>query len=120
MFYRNWYERGIGFVNDLFDKNGSLLSFESFIQIFDLRTNVLDSLSVITTIRRFLTMSDLNVAQCKLNVPFLSFTLIEVLKSKKGCRDMYDTLVTKTVHSPAIQKWQNNILLPENIKWNDL
>ena len=120
MFYRNWYERGIRFVNGLFDENGSLLSYENVIQMFDLRANSLDFRSVITTIRRFLTMSNLNVAQCKLNVPFLPFTLIEVLRNKKGCRDMYDILVTKTVHSPAIQKWQNNILLPEIFKWNDL
>ena len=120
MFYRNWYERGIRFVNDLLDENGSLLSYENVTQMFDLRTNFLDFRSVITTVRRFLTMSNLNVAQCKLNVPFLPFTLIEVLRNKKGCRDMYDILVTKTVHSPAIQKWQNDILLPENFKWNDL
>ena len=36
MFYRNWYECGIRFVNDLFDENGS---FEGFIKMFDLRTN---------------------------------------------------------------------------------
>ena len=101
MFYRNWYERGIRFVNDLFDENGSLLSYESVIQMFDLRTNFLDLRSVITTIRRFLTVSNLNVAQCKLNVPCLPFTLIEVLKNKKRCRDMYDILVTNTDHSPA-------------------
>ena len=75
MFYRNWYERGIRFVNDLFDENGSLLSYESFIQMFDLRTNFLDFRSVITTIRRFLTMSDLNVAQGELNVPFYGLLL---------------------------------------------
>ena len=83
MFYRNWYECGIRFVNDLLDENGSLLSYENVIQMFDLRTNVLDFRSVIITIRRFLTMSNLNVAQCKLNVPFLPFTLIEVLRNKK-------------------------------------
>ena len=82
--------------------------------------NFLGFRSVITTIRWFLTMSNLNVAQCKLNVPFLPFTLIEVLRNKKGCRDMYYILVNKTVHSPAIQKWQNNILLPENFKRNNL
>ena len=38
MFYRNWYERGIRFVNDLLDQNGSLLSYENVIQMFDLRT----------------------------------------------------------------------------------
>ena len=53
------------------------------------------------------------MAQCKLNVPFLPFTLTEVLRNKKVCRDMFGILVTKTVHSPAIQKWQNNLLLPE-------
>ena len=111
MFYRNWYERGIRFVNDLLDENGSLSSYESVIQMFDRRIIFLDFRNV---------MSNLNVAQCKLNVPFLPFALIEVLRNKKGCRDMYDILVTKTVHSPAIQKWQNNILLPENFKWNDL
>ena len=52
MFYRNWYERGIHFVNDLFDENGSLLSYESFTQMFDLRTNLLDFRSVITTTKR--------------------------------------------------------------------
>ena len=31
-----------------------------------------------------------------------------------------EILVTKTVHLPIIQKWQNDILLPENFKWNDL
>ena len=38
MFYRNWHERGIRFVNDLLDENGSLLSYENVIQMFDLRT----------------------------------------------------------------------------------
>ena len=33
-------------------------------------------------------MSNVNVAQCKLNAAFLPFTLTEVLKSKKGCRDV--------------------------------
>ena len=28
---------------------------------------------------------------------------------------VHDILVTKTVHSPAIQKWQSNTLLPENL-----
>ena len=34
MFYKNWYERGIRFVNDLFDENGSLLSYESFSDVW--------------------------------------------------------------------------------------
>ena len=42
VFYKIWYDKGVKFIKDLINKNGELLSYEQFIDKYQIQTNFLE------------------------------------------------------------------------------
>ena len=51
LYYKEWYQRGIVYIQDLFDDNGISLNFETFSTKLAMRTNSFRNFGVINTIQ---------------------------------------------------------------------
>ena len=54
IFYKEWFQKGIFLVQDLLHENGQLLTFQEFIQRYDVKCNFLKYMQVVSAIPKHL------------------------------------------------------------------
>lgn len=120
VYFKQWYEKGICFVNDLVDNSGNLKTWRQVQNEFYIRTNFLQYESILNCVRAY--QRKLNIKKMITNLiqPLVPFPLAIVLKSKKGCRLIYDQLIYIHCQPKVVQKWSNEILISENLKWESI
>ena len=114
IFYKEWFQKGIFLVQDLLHENGQLLTFQEFIQRYDVKCNFLKYMQVVSAIPKHL----LDKAREK-QVDKRSFlaekafqlspnTTIDLHKMKN--RDYYWLLINKDdVKIKATPKWARDL-----------
>ena len=60
IFLNDWAERGVIFVQDLLNQNGSWMSFGEFTDKYNIRTNFLRYMGVISAIKAYLNIQDID------------------------------------------------------------
>lgn len=116
--YKSWYEKGILYLNDLFDKNGNLITYENFLNIYGVQTNFLQFQGVSNNIRCYLEKLRFQHFPNKINNPICPLHLSYILKDKKGCRRIYDSFIYSDSLLPSsVKKWQQIINFPDDFEW---
>lgn len=115
--YQHWIEKGIFFINDLLDRNGSFLSFQIFLRDFDVRTNFLEFEGLIASIRNFIQSCTLQHLPKRNECPLFPISAMYILKGKKGCRNIYDKFIDKDIKPTSLRKWQNELNLDPRFDW---
>ncbi|MCU7801464.1 MAG: hypothetical protein KZQ70_15365, partial [gamma proteobacterium symbiont of Lucinoma myriamae] len=118
--YKNWMEKGILFVNDLLNRNGDLISFETFQEMFSVQSNFLQFEGLSNSIRNFLHTCRFQHFPNRDNNPILPLLARYILKNKKGSRDIYDKLVKKEIIPTSLIKWRKDLNLSPQLEWKKL
>ena len=105
IYYKSWYDKGILFLNDLFDTDGNFFSLEKFQDTYSLQTNFLQYQGVINSVRNYLADLRFQPYPNKITLPVRSLYLCNILKDKKGCRTIYNSFVTNTHIPKSIKKY---------------
>ena len=114
-FYRRWYEKSIYFIKDL-NEDGTMMSLNQFSNRYNLQIDFMQYFSVRTAVLNYIRKKEINIGPVSLannNIPFNVKTL---LKSNKGCRDMYKILNENEIIPKSQIKW-NGIFETENLDW---
>ena len=89
IFYRRWYEKIKYLIKDLLNEDGTMMSLNQFSDRYNLQIDFMQYFSVRTAVKT-------------------------ILKSNKGCRDMYKIINEKEIITKSQIKW-NGIFETENL-----
>ena len=116
VFYRDWYRKGICYINDLVDEDGKYLSFEKLKDKFNINGNVMMYNSIISSLKQVEKM--FLPENFKLTCPFIPSFMRTICRSKKGTKDMYSVLIKNEIIPNGKKKW-GEILHMDELQWRD-
>lgn len=114
-YFKDWFEHGIHYINDLYNFDGSFFTIEQLHQHYGINIDVMkyNSLrSAVKTAAKFFTKG--TSILCR---PFIPSVFKNLIRSKKGSKDMYNVLVKNNVCPSGQKKW-SELLGDPNIEWN--
>lgn len=117
IFYKDWQDGGICFVNDLVNENGSFLKYEELQNFFHLNLDVMNYNSIISLLSN--RCKQCAKGNCKIASPFIPSSVVTILKSRKGSRDMYSIFNRNESISTGNVKW-NTILNLDMDHWKSI
>ena len=94
MFYKSWFEKGVRTINDLFNNNGSLLSFRVFSENYNVRAMFVEYEGLLAFVRNYLLLDVCQIMEvfcycnCIIKFPFYR----KVLPSHSSCDHLGQTL----------------------------
>ena len=97
IFYPEWFNRGVKFVNDFVNDDGSFLTLDQFSKKFGFCVNFLQYNGVISSLRQMLKLYPYGDKSSNLQTPFVPSSLQNIFRSSKGSKDMYTILNKKVV-----------------------
>ena len=101
IFYKEWFEKGVRSINDLINEDGTYLTLDQFQEKYKIVVNFLKYNSIISAIRQ--AKRSFNMGESRLVCPFIPSIVQQLLRHKKGSKDMYDIL-NKCTTTPTGQK----------------
>lgn len=104
-FYKNWFNRGIKFVNDLVMENGKFYKDNEIRENSGIVLNFIQYQGIINSLKKFISHKKLVVTK-KLENPFIPSHLEVFLKQKSGTKPMY-TILNKNNEEPTGKKTWN-------------
>lgn len=119
IYYQRWFDKHIYFIKDLLDENGPLMDYNQFIQKYSLTINIMEYYGVRSVVEAYIRIKGIQVEITPLTNCSLPLNVKEILKSKQGCRDMYQILNNKD-HSPKSQVKWNEIFETVELNWNQI
>ena len=125
IFMRDWYEKGIIFISDLCDQYGAWLSYDAFCKKYNIRTNYLRYLGIVSAAKNALKTLNIDLAANN-NFDFTSTTFrmlsgrqINITKAKS--KDFYNEFIEFKLESPvSCGRWLTDYNLPEEVFYNSL
>ena len=109
MFYKEWFQKGFFLVQDFLHENGQLLTFQEFIQRYDVECNLIKYMQVVSAIPKHLDKAREKQVNKRIFLAKNAFqlspnTTIDLHKMKN--RDYYWLLINKDdVEIKATPKW---------------
>ena len=101
VYYKKWYGKGIYFIQDLLNQDGSLMTFEELVEKYALQIPFTQFYGIKTVIERFIMQSQIDMVNVSRTNCYLHFNIKSILKNKKGCKVMYDVLNSKILFPKA-------------------
>ena len=127
MFFPDWYKKGILIIADIIDADCRMLSLRELKAKFNTNMNVLNYYTVKAKISLYL---EKIIPEKNWNVkrPLYPKHLDVIIKSRKGCRNLYDNFnnATSACHKPLSEIIWDNLVQNENSekplkeKWNTI
>lgn len=111
-FNKEWHEKGIKFISDFMDSNQMFLNFESFKQKFNLESsNFLFYRGICESIKTALRSNQIEKGKnFDITRPFIPNHINILIKNKKGCKDMYNSLINSVQNTNTAElKWTSNL-----------
>ena len=102
-------------MNDIIDKDGSFLSFGHCKQKYGDIVNFLEFSCLVSSIKKYLKLLNIS-ADTKQQEPNISLPLSILLKSKKGCRHIYDKIIYADKNALSMSKWTEDLHIDLDIK----
>ena len=99
--YRNYFDKGITFVNDLLNDNRDFSTVNTFTEKFGINTNFLQYKSILNSIKRSRNILGIGQFDNKLMNPIRPWIIKLITCNTKGCRSSYDVLI-KTKQYPLL------------------
>ena len=91
--YRNYFDKGITFVNHLLNDNRDFSTVNTFTEKFGINTNFLQYKSILNSIKRSRNILGIGQFDNKLMNPIRPLTIKLITCNTKGCRSIYDVLI---------------------------
>lgn len=107
-FIRQWSEHGIHFITDLMDRNGNFLSLREFQEKYNINTNFLSFQGIIAACRTFIASLSIQHFPTNSCQPVISSLYYPVIKNVRGCRIIYDFLISHNIPA-SVRKWEQTI-----------
>lgn len=120
VFFKEWFQKGIIYVNDIVKENNVFYSFQEFREKFPgIRSNFLQYNGLISAVKKmFKNFPHQNIK--KLVGPWISPQFIIYLKSKKGSKDMYGIFVKNKYIPIGKSKWNTIFGILEENQWKNI
>ena len=116
VFYKQWFDKGVRFVNDLLDNNGKFLSFNDFQKKYNIMTNFVHYYGLCKSIKEG--FGKYNEFQ-KIEQPIRPDIVSLICKYDKGCSHIYSTLLAEfRTEQKSLIKWRRSYNLDKNI-WRE-
>ena len=117
---RDWYEKGIIFISDLCDQYGAWWSYDAFCKKYNIRTNYLRYLGIVSAVKNALKKLNIDLAANN-NFDFASTTFrmlsgrqLNIAKAKS--KDFYNEFIQFKLESPiSCGRWLTDYNLPEEV-----
>ena len=117
--YKNYQNSQVIFINDLISEDGSFLSYDYIRNSLKVKTNFLEYTGLKKAISKNQEFTKNQLI--KYASPFIPSTISIFFKNKKGCKDMYKTLVkSKLTNVTAISKWSNYGINFSKTDWKNI
>ena len=117
IFFKNWYEKGVLTVNDLWNSN-SFYTLDEFNVKFNMNCNYLQYYSVISVVKKIMKNVNFNLNQPKVFYPYIPLHLQSILKQVKGSKKMYEILNTNSTLPTSQGKW--SFFSFDQSTWNNI
>ena len=125
IFWKNWYDKGVIYIHDFINTNGEWLTFKAFCNKFEIRTNFLRYLGILSAIKQAAKALDVDPSRKPaLDLQNLKWRLysgktIDIKKAKS--RDFYAEFVEFNLEPPkSCRKWLEKYNLDEDIFYTSL
>ena len=112
IFYTNWYKNGVAFINDFVKSNGDFYSEIEFKNKYNIKTNFIQYNGLINAIKALLCKSRV-ILNKNCTRPIIPPIYSLIIKSKKGCQDMYKILNNNNEQPTSKLKWQQIYVIDE-------
>ena len=103
VFYKTWYDKGIRFVNDLVNQNGSFYSYQE-VGIDGSPLNILKYQGFIDSLKHFLSHTQIKLTK-KVQEPFIPGHIQVFLQQKSGTQAMYNELNKNYDEPTSKRRW---------------
>ena len=114
-----WFNRGVKFVNDFVNDDGSFLTLDQFSNKFGFCVNFLQYNGVISSLRQMLKLYPYGDKSSNLQTPFVPSSLQNIFRSSKGSKDMY-TILNKNSSVPTAQRKWNTVFDINSNEWKQM
>ena len=104
IFYKNWYEKGLRFVNDLIKVDGKFYKQEEINDIFGISLNFLQYLGIINSVKGFLARTNIKLHK-KIESPFIPSHIHTFIKETSGTQTMYNILNANDEQPTGKNSW---------------
>ena len=105
-YQKSFHRVGLSLIIDLFDTDGEFLSQET-LKHFNVNMNFLDYAGLRKTVLKRIELCDIKNTKLAMQ-PFIPSTIAVFLKNIKGCKDMYNILISKKKEPvKSISKWKD-------------
>ena len=120
VFYKQWYDSGIWYINDLVNENGKFLSYKEFLEIYNIKETFLGFQGIKDAIPREWKQILTNQEIHKEDLYFKYF--IQLSNLKKPSKHFYNILkgTHSTVPKKSQDKWLLDIPTLEIHNWEDV
>ena len=124
VFWKNWFENGVIYMQDLINQNRTWLSFNKFTNKYQIQTNFLKYLGLLSAVKCAAKVIDVDLSK-RPDVNFLSreFKLgsSRLIDKKAKSRYFYTEFLEDSLEAPtAIHKWVREYNLNEDIFYKSL
>ena len=115
--YGHWIKRGVMFVNDLLNTDGTFMTKASFEETYSIRTNILEFNGIIRAIKSSFGIND--VVGSRLPLPIRPSNIEFLFKQASGCKSFYDVFILLKNRNHTKNKWQDEFELDDK-DWKGL
>ena len=120
IFYKEYFDKDIYYVRDLHDRKHKFMNYNTFKEIFNIKSNFPIYHGLIKFVQSYTKTSSKYNTINLINYPFLPYTTSFLYKSKKGAKDMYNIIISKNDQVPTGQVKWNKIFDLQNSNWNTI
>ena len=119
IFYKNWFVKGIYFINDLYDEQGNLRNMEYFQTELAIQTNFIEVHGLFQIVNRAKDSLSVENIGYKLQQPIYPVPIKILLLDKKGCQRIYQILIKNDIVPTSQRKWHNELLI-NVLNWENI
>ena len=114
---KNMFEAGITVVNDLIKEDGTVLSYNEFVNKYDIDINFLEYNGLVLTVMQYRRRNNIPVIVENISMPIMPVIIEVITRDKKGCRTIYQYLSCNDCVPTARQKWEREFRDIDEKSW---
>ena len=108
IFYKQWFNKHIYFIKDLIDIDGSFMNLKTFCSTYQIQVNFLEFWGIRSTIENFIRRKRIEMLEVpNMYYVYMPYNIKEILKNKKGSKNIYAIFNKKDVPIISQIKWNN-------------
>ena len=119
IFYKEWYNKGVRYINDTLTETGELLTYDQFCETYNIRTNFLTYQTIRSKIAEYLRKKNFKFSH-KVPFPNLPQNIQIFLQKKKGTKPMYTYLTGNSTKPTAQRKWAEKGFQLNSKEWENI